>query len=61
MIFLPPYHKFINCTKNGFDGKLENRSPPMIVGPGDWLKRYEDVELKSWKDVFNWGDSVEQQ
>ena len=36
--------------KNQFDVKVENRSPPMIMGLGDWLKKYEDVELKAWED-----------
>jgi hypothetical protein len=52
MVFLPTYHKFRNCLKNQFDGKVENRGPPMIMGPGDWIKKYEDVELKGWEDFF---------
>ena len=32
----------------------------MIMGPGDWLKKYEDVELKAWEDFFDWGDSIEE-
>jgi hypothetical protein len=53
MVFLPTDHKFRNRLKNQFDGKVENRGPPMIMGPGDWLKKYEDVELKSWEDFFD--------
>jgi hypothetical protein len=30
----------------------------MIMVPGDWLKKYEDVELKSWEDCFDQGDST---
>jgi hypothetical protein len=60
MVFLPPYHKFINRLKNQFDGKGENKCPPMIMGPCDWIKKYEDVELKAWEDFFDRGDSIEQ-
>ena len=59
MVFLPTNHKFRN-RKNQIDGKVENISPPMIMGPGDWLKKYEDVELKAWQDVFDGGDSIEE-
>ena len=31
----------------------------MIMGPGDWIKKYEDAELKSWEDFFDRGDSIE--
>ena len=24
----------------------------MIMGPTDWIKKYEDVELKAWHDFF---------
>jgi hypothetical protein len=60
MVFLPTYHNFRNHLKNHFDGKVENRGPPMIMGPGDWLKKYEDDELKSWEDFFDCGDSFEE-
>lgn len=30
------------------------------MGPIDWLKKYEDVELKSWHDFFDGGDSIEE-
>jgi hypothetical protein len=33
----------------------------MIMGPTDWLKKYEDDELKYWKDVFDGVDSIEEQ
>jgi hypothetical protein len=32
----------------------------MIMGPGDWIKKYEDVELKGWEDFFNRDDSIEE-
>jgi hypothetical protein len=32
----------------------------MIMGPTDWLKKYEDVELKAWQDFFDGGDSIEE-
>jgi hypothetical protein len=32
----------------------------MIMGPGDWIKKYEYVELKSWEDFFDQGDSIEE-
>ena len=60
MVFLPPDHKFRNRLKNQFDGKVENRGPPMIMGLGDWIKKYEDVELKGWEDFFDRGDSIEE-
>ena len=50
-VFLPPYHKFRNSLKNQFDGKVENRGPPLIMGLGDWIKKYEYVEFKYW-EVF---------
>ena len=28
----------------------------MIMGPVDWLKKYEDVELKAWQYFFDGGD-----
>ena len=43
MVFLPLDHKFRNCLKNQFDEKVENICPPMIMSPGDWHKKYEDV------------------
>jgi hypothetical protein len=46
--------------KNEFDGKVENKCPFMIMGPGDFLKKYEDAELKAWKDFFDRGDSIEE-
>jgi hypothetical protein len=52
MVFLPLDHKFRNRLKNQFDGKVENRGPPMIMGLGDWIKKYEYVELKAWEDFF---------
>ena len=60
MIFLPTDHKFRNHLKNQFDEKVENRGPPMIMGPGDWIKKYEDVELKDWEYFFDRGDSIEE-
>jgi hypothetical protein len=30
------------------------------MGPGDWLKKYEDAKLKSWEDFFDRGDSIEE-
>jgi hypothetical protein len=60
MVFLPTDHKFRNLLKNQFDGKVENRGPPMIIGPGDWIKKYEDVELKGWEDFFDRGDLIEE-
>jgi hypothetical protein len=51
--FLPPDHKFRNHLKNQFDGKVENRGPPLIMGPGDLLKKYEDTELKAWEYLFD--------
>jgi hypothetical protein len=47
MVFLPPDHRFRNYHKNQFDGKVENIGPPMIMGPTDWLKKYENDELKA--------------
>jgi hypothetical protein len=35
MVFLLPDHRFRNRHKNQFDGKFENRGPPMIMGPMD--------------------------
>lgn len=52
-VFLPLDHRFRNCLKNQFDGKVENRGPPMIMGPSDWFKMYEDAELKDWEDFFD--------
>jgi hypothetical protein len=60
MVFLPTDHKFRNRLKNQFDGKVENRGPPMIMGQGDWIKKYEDVELKGWEDFFDRGDSIQE-
>jgi hypothetical protein len=48
MVFLPTDNKFRNRLKNQFDGKVENRGPPMIMGPGNWNKNDEDVEFKGW-------------
>jgi hypothetical protein len=59
-VFLPPEHRFRNFHKNQFDGKVENRGPPMIMGPTNWIKKYKDAELKSWKDFFYGGDSIEE-
>jgi hypothetical protein len=42
-VFLPPDHKLRNPLKNQFDGKFVNIGPPMIMGLGDWIKKYEDV------------------
>ena len=55
MVFIPPDHKFRNRMKNQFDGNFEKRIPPMIMGPDDWLKKYEDVELKAWEDFVDRG------
>ena len=52
-IFLPPDHRFRDRQKNQFDGKVENRGPPLILGPDDWLKNYEDAKSKDWKDFFD--------
>jgi hypothetical protein len=60
MVFLQPNHRFRNHHKNQFDGKVENKGPPMIMGPTYWLKKYEDVELKTWQDFFYGGDSIEE-
>ena len=35
MVFLPPDHRFRDRKKDQFDGKVENRGPPLILGPGD--------------------------
>jgi hypothetical protein len=32
----------------------------MIMGPSDWIKKYEDDELKGWEDFFDGGDSIEE-
>jgi hypothetical protein len=32
----------------------------MIMGPTDWIKKYEDVELKGLEDFFDRGDSIEE-
>ena len=37
--------------KNQFYGKAKNISPPLIMGLGDWIKKYEYVEFKYW-EVF---------
>jgi hypothetical protein len=58
--FLPPNHKFRNHLKNQFDGKIENRGPPKIMGPVDLLMKYEDTELKSWEDFFDRNHSIEE-
>ena len=58
--FLLPNHKFRNRLQNQIDGKVENRGPPMIMGPGDWLKKYDYVELKSWEDSFNRGNLIKE-
>jgi hypothetical protein len=60
MVFLLTDHKFINRLKKQFDGKVENRGPPMIMGLGDWIKKYEDAKLKAWEDFFDQGDSIEE-
>jgi hypothetical protein len=60
MVFLPTDHNFRNCRNNQFDGKVENRGPPMIMGLSDWIKKYEDVELKVWEDFFDQSDSIEE-
>jgi hypothetical protein len=59
MGFLPTDHKFRNRLRNQFDRKVENRVA-MIMGPVDWIKKYEDVELKGWEDFFDQGDSIEE-
>ena len=58
--FLPPYHNFRSRHKHQFDGKFENRGAPMIMDPSDWIKKYEDAELKAWEDFFDWGDSIKE-
>ena len=50
--FLPPDHRFRGLQKNQFDGKVENRSPPLILGIVDWFKKYEDTKSKAWEDFF---------
>jgi len=60
MVFLPLDHRFRSLDKNQFDGNVENRGPPMIMGLDDWLKKYEDVELKVWQYFFYGGDSIEE-
>ena len=32
----------------------------MIMGLGNWIKKYEDVELKGWEDFFDQGDLIEE-
>ena len=32
----------------------------MIMGLGDWIKKYEYAELKGWEDFFYQGDSIEE-
>ena len=32
----------------------------MIMGPVDWIKKYEYAELKAWRDCFDGGDSIEE-
>ena len=60
MFFLPLDHRFRNHHKNPFDGKFENRGPPLILGPGDWLKKYEDAKSKAWEDFFDQGYSIQE-
>ena len=52
-VFLPPNHRFRGHQKNQFDGKVENRGPPLILGPDDWLNKYEDAKSKAWEDFFD--------
>ena len=59
-IFLPLDHRFIDRQKNQFDGKVENRGPPLILGPSDWLKKYEDAKSKAWEDFFDQGYSIQE-
>lgn len=32
----------------------------MIMGPDDWLKKYEDAESKAWEEFFDQGDWIEE-
>ena len=32
----------------------------MILGPGDWLKKYEDAKSKAWEDFFYQGYSIQE-
>jgi hypothetical protein len=59
-VFLPPYHRLRDHQKNQFDGKFENRGPSLILGPGDWTKKYEDAKSKSWKDCFHKSYSIQE-
>ena len=52
MVFLPPYHKFRNSLNNQFDRKVENKGPPLNMGQGDWINKYEDAELNALEDFF---------
>ena len=38
-VFLPPDHRFRDRQKNQFHGKVENRGPPLSMGPCDLLKK----------------------
>ena len=60
MGFLPPDHRFIDRQNNQFDGKVENRGPPSILGASNWLKKYEDAKSKSWEDFFDQGYSIQE-
>ena len=32
----------------------------MILGPGDYLKKYEDAKSKAWEDFFDQGYSIQE-
>ena len=32
----------------------------MIMGPSDWIKKYEDAEMKALEDFFDRVDSIEE-
>ena len=32
----------------------------MILGLGDWLKKYEDAKLKAWEDFFDQDYSIQE-
>lgn len=59
-VFLPPDHKFRSRLKNQFDGKIENKPPPKVMGPADWLKMYGDAESKAWNHFFRHDHSIEE-
>ena len=46
MGFLATDHKFRTWLKNQFDENIESRGPPKVIGPADWLQKYEYAEQK---------------